>query len=45
MSRKAHEDDSAKELKKAVKAMGKPSKREETKINKITKHLSENEKI
>jgi hypothetical protein len=29
----------------AVKAMGKPSKREETKINKITKHLSENEKI
>jgi hypothetical protein len=45
MGRKAHEDDSAKELKKAVKAMGKPSKREETKANKITKHLSENEKI
>jgi hypothetical protein len=42
---KAHEDDSAKELKKAVKAMGKPSKKEEKKINKITKHLSKNEKV
>jgi hypothetical protein len=43
MGRKAHEDDSAKEIKKGVKAQ--PSKREETKVNKITKHLSKNEKI
>jgi hypothetical protein len=43
MGRKAHEDDSAKELKKAVKAMGKPSKREETKVNKITNTVSTSE--
>jgi hypothetical protein len=45
MGRKAREDDSTKEFKKAVKAMGKPSKKEEKKIDKITKHLSKNEKI
>jgi hypothetical protein len=38
-------DDSTKDFKKAVKAVGKPSKQEEKKINKITKHLPKNEKI
>jgi hypothetical protein len=46
MGRKAREDDSTKEFKKAAKAMGnKPSKKEEKKIEKITKGLSKNEKI
>jgi hypothetical protein len=46
MGRKAREDDSTKEFKKAAKAMGnEPSKKEEKKIEKITKHLSKNEKI
>jgi hypothetical protein len=45
MGRKAREDDSTKEFKKAVKAMGRPSKKEKKKIDKITKHLSKNEKI
>jgi hypothetical protein len=46
MGRKAREDDSTKEFKKAVKkAMGKPSKTERKKVDKITKHLSKNEKI
>jgi hypothetical protein len=45
MGRKARKDDSTKEFKKAVKAMGRPSKKEKKKIDKITKHLSKNEKI
>jgi hypothetical protein len=46
MGRKAREDDSAKEFKKAAKAMGnKPTKKEEKKIEKITKHVSKIEKI
>jgi hypothetical protein len=39
-------DDSTKEFKKAAKAMGnKRSKKEEKTIEKITKHLSKNEKL
>jgi hypothetical protein len=45
MGRKAREDDSTKEFKKAVKGMSKPSKREKKKENKITKRLSKNEKL
>ncbi len=48
MSRKAREDDSTKDFKNAVKATGeknKPMKKEEKKIEKITKHLSKDEKI
>jgi hypothetical protein len=45
MGRKAREDDSTKEFKKAVKGMDKPPKREKEKVDKITKHLSKNEKI
>jgi hypothetical protein len=45
MGRKAREDDSTKDFKKAAKAMGnKPSKKEE-KIEKFTKPLSKKEKI
>jgi hypothetical protein len=42
---KKHEDDSTKEFKKALKAVGKPSKKEKAKVDKITNHLSKNEKI
>jgi hypothetical protein len=45
MGRKASEDEPTKDLKKAVKAEGKPPKKEEKKIDKITKHLSKIEKI
>jgi hypothetical protein len=48
MDRKAREDESTKDFKKAAKAMGKkdkPTKKEEKKIEKITKHLSKNEEI
>jgi hypothetical protein len=38
-------DDSTKDFKKAVKAVVKPSKKEEKKIDKITKHLPKKEKI
>jgi hypothetical protein len=44
MGRKVREDDSTKEFKKAVKDRM-PSKREKKKVDKITKHLSKNEKI
>jgi hypothetical protein len=40
MSKKAREDDSTKEFKKAAKAMdNQPTKKEEKKIEKTTKHL------
>jgi hypothetical protein len=45
MGRKTGEDDSTKDFKKAVRAVGKPSKKEEKKIDKITKHLPKKEKI
>ena len=45
MGRKEREDDSTKDFKKAAKAMGKPPKKEEKKLDKINKHLSKNEKI
>jgi hypothetical protein len=46
MGRKAREDDSTEEFKKAAKAMDNQStKKEEKKIEKTTKHLSKNEKI
>jgi hypothetical protein len=45
MGKKTRDDDSTKEFKKAVKAVGKPSKKEEKKIDRITKHLPKNEKI
>jgi hypothetical protein len=46
MGRKAREDDSTKEFKKAAKAMdNQPTKKEEKKIEKTTKRLSKNEKI
>jgi hypothetical protein len=45
MGRKTREDDSTKEFRKAEKAVGKPSKKEEKKIDKITKHLPKKEKI
>jgi|HubBroStandDraft_1064217.scaffolds.fasta_scaffold630624_1 hypothetical protein len=44
MGRKG-EDDSTKDFKKAVKTVGKPSKKEEKKIDKITEHLPKKEKI
>jgi hypothetical protein len=45
MGRKTREDDSTKDFRKAVKAAGKPSKKEEKKVDKITKHLPKKEKI
>jgi hypothetical protein len=46
MGRKARQDDSTIEFKKAAKAMGnKPSKKEKKKIEKFTKRLSKKEKI
>jgi hypothetical protein len=45
IGKKEREDDSTKELKKAVKAVGKPSKKEKKKLDKIVKHLPKNEKI
>ena len=46
MGRKAREDDSTKEFKKAAKAMdNQPTKKEEKKIEKVAKHLSKKEKI
>jgi hypothetical protein len=45
MGKKAREDDSTKAFKKAVKAMSKPSSKEKKKVDKITKHLSKNEKL
>jgi hypothetical protein len=45
MGRKEREDEPTKEFKKAVKDEGKPPKKEKKKIDKITKHLSKNEKI
>ena len=45
MGRKEREDDSTKEFKKAVKAEGKPPKKEKKELDKIAKHLSKNEKI
>jgi hypothetical protein len=45
MGKKEREDDSTKEFKKAVKAVGQPSKKEKKKVDKITKHLSKNERI
>jgi hypothetical protein len=45
MGQKKREDDSTKEFEKAVKAMAKPPKREDKKVDKIAKHLSKNEKL
>jgi hypothetical protein len=45
MGRKSREDDSTKDFRKAVKAVGKPSKKEDKKIDKITKHLPKKEII
>jgi hypothetical protein len=45
MGRKEREDDSTKEFKKGLKAVGKPPKKEKEKIDKITRHLSKNEKL
>jgi hypothetical protein len=45
MGKKEHEDEPTKDFKKAVKVVDKPSKKEEKKVDKITKHLSKNEKI
>jgi hypothetical protein len=45
MGKKEREDDSTKDFKKAVKAEGKPPKKEKKKIDKIIRHLSKNEKI
>jgi hypothetical protein len=45
MGKKEHEDEPTKDFKKAVKATAKPSKKEKKKVDKITKHLSKNEKI
>jgi hypothetical protein len=44
MGKKEREDDATKDFKKAVKA-DKPSKKEKKRVDKITKHLSKNEKI
>jgi hypothetical protein len=38
-------DDSTKDFKKAVKAVGKPSRKDEKKVDKITKHSPKREKI
>jgi hypothetical protein len=45
MGKKAREDDSTKDFKKAVKAIGKPSSKQKKKLDKIAKHLSKDEKI
>jgi hypothetical protein len=45
MGKKTGEDDSTKDFKKAVKAVAKPSTKEEKKIEKITKHLPKKEKL
>jgi hypothetical protein len=45
MGKKEREDEPTKDFKKAVKAEGKPPRKEKKKIDKITKHLSKNEKI
>jgi hypothetical protein len=45
MGKKEREDDSTKDFKKAVKAEDKPSKKEKKRVDKITKHLSKNEKL
>lgn len=45
MSKKEREDDATKDFKKAAKAADEPSKKEKKRIDKITKHLSKNEKL
>jgi hypothetical protein len=45
MGKKEREDDSTKELKRAVKVVGKPSKKEKKKLDKIVKHLPKKDKI
>jgi hypothetical protein len=44
-AKKAREDDSTKDFKRAAKAIGKPSPKEKKKLDKIAKHLSKDEKI
>jgi hypothetical protein len=45
MRKKAREDGSTKDSKKATKAMSKPSKKERKKVDKTTKHWSKNENV
>ena len=45
MGKKPRDDDATKDFKKVVKAAEKPSKKEKQRVDKITKHLSKNEKI
>jgi hypothetical protein len=45
MGKKERKDDSTKEFKKAVRAVAKPSKKEDKKVDKIVKHLSRKDKI
>jgi hypothetical protein len=45
MGKKEREDEQAKDFKKAVRAVDKPSKKEKKKLDKIVKHLPKKEKI
>jgi hypothetical protein len=45
MGKKEREDEPTKDLKRAVKAVGKPPKKEKKKLDKITKRLSKSDKI
>jgi hypothetical protein len=45
MGKKEHEDEQTKEFKEAVKTVGKPSKKEKKRVDKIVKHLPKKEKI
>jgi hypothetical protein len=45
MGKKEREDEPTKDFKEAVKAVGKPSKKEKKRIDKIVKHLPKKDKI
>jgi hypothetical protein len=45
MGKRERQDDSTKEFEKAVKAVGKPPKKEKKEVDKVTKHLPKKEKI
>ena len=45
MGKKEREDEPTKDFEKAAKGMGKPSKKEKKKVDKIVKHLPKKEKI
>jgi hypothetical protein len=45
MGKKERQDDSTKEFEKAVKAEGRPPKKEKKELDKITKHLPKKERL